>query len=88
MVQNKIFEAYNEHRHAIEYAEATEDLASLLLGKLDAKIINKYAIIVFGKINHREDVYLKNNGYFANLQRHLNRFSFHIRNEGYFASSP
>jgi hypothetical protein len=59
MLKNKIFETYNEHKHAQEYFDATEDLTLLLSRRIDPKYIYRSAIQVFGKMNNRELIYLQ-----------------------------
>ena len=58
MAKNKIFETYDEHRHASEYVEATDELTKLISRRIDPKYIYRSAIQVFGKMNNREEVYL------------------------------
>jgi len=44
MAKNKIFETYNEHQHAQEYFDATEDLTQLLSRRINPQYINHSAI--------------------------------------------
>jgi hypothetical protein len=58
MVEEDILKTYKEHNHAEEYYAATKDLTDLLRARITPDIENQYAIIVLGKIENRDAVFL------------------------------